>query len=538
MRKAPLIFLAIFLNSFILSAQGWQWARFTGNTNSDRCNAVARDSAGNCYATGNFYTKVTFGGTDYYDFTGKIAYYLVKYDRNGNVIWVAQAQGASGTAIAVDKTGNIYTAGYLSSPNKFGSTVITNCGIFIAKHDKNGVLQWAKGVTSTGGITHVSGMRFDGLGCLFLIGRFASSLTVGGTTLNAGGTNYDAFIARFDKNANGLWVKKAGGVDNDRAYGLVVDSIGNSYMAGTYAGSITYGTKTLNGGSNAYNMFLAKYDPFGNILWVRTGYGAGAATMLYTLAADKHCRNIYAPIEFSGNSFNYDTLIGTTYTGTNGYTLLTKYSSNGVPSLPTQIKLYGEVRSADRDSLGNVYYTGYAIGATTIGSFVLPNNSSDEMLVFKTDSMHTAQWAQFSSAATLDENYGLSICHDGTGGAYVGGYYSKASTIGNTPMAFSGVDDLFVARFSYLTGEEEKERTKNNFIVFPNPSGGNLFIKLPSSFSGEATLEVLNVLGEKIAQFSVSAGEADFFLSSGGIYFCRLISSSGELLGTEKVVIE
>ena len=93
-----------------------QWvARYNGPANlDDQAHAIALDSSGNVYVTGQ-----SIGlGTDY-------DYATIKYDLSGNEQWVGRYDGPAnyydvGTAIAVDASANIYVTG--SSANVGAST--------------------------------------------------------------------------------------------------------------------------------------------------------------------------------------------------------------------------------------------------------------------------------------------------------------------------------------------------------------------------------------------------------------------------------
>src|SRR5207245_295507 len=117
----------LLLKTSFLSAQVRQeWvARYNGPGNyEDKATAIALDAAGNVYVTGGSWGS----GTDF-------DYATIKYDSNGNQLWVARYNsgngGDSATAIAVDGAGNVYVTGWSSG----GSTLIDYATI---KYDSNG----------------------------------------------------------------------------------------------------------------------------------------------------------------------------------------------------------------------------------------------------------------------------------------------------------------------------------------------------------------------------------------------------------------
>ena len=81
-------------------------SRYNGPVNSgDGAKAIALDSTGNVYVTG-----YSFGSGTYTD------YATVKYDTDGNEVWAARYNGPGNhhdqaQAIAVDSSGNVYVTG-------------------------------------------------------------------------------------------------------------------------------------------------------------------------------------------------------------------------------------------------------------------------------------------------------------------------------------------------------------------------------------------------------------------------------------------
>jgi Secretion system C-terminal sorting domain len=83
-----------------------------------------------------------------------------------------------------------------------------------------------------------------------------------------------------------------------------------------------------------------------------------------------------------------------------------------------------------------------------------------------------------------------------------------------------------------------------NFTVYPNPSTG-IFTIQSSVASNQWSVEVYNVLGEQVYSNSpehsgplANSYQLDLSSNPNGIYFYRVISENGGLVGEGKIVIE
>ncbi len=92
-------------------------------------------------------------------------------------------------------------------------------------------------------------------------------------------------------------------------------------------------------------------------------------------------------------------------------------------------------------------------------------------------------------------------------------------------------------------GINELPATYSGILLFPNPSNGLFQLGIRNSQLGiNGTVEVYNMLGEKIysKQWTMNNGQLTIDLSSqsAGIYLYRVTSTSGELVGEGKLIIQ
>ena len=117
----------------------------------------------------------------------------------------------------------------------------------------------------------------DSAGNLYEAGGFAGTAVVGSVTLTSrGGT--DAYLAKYTPAGALAWVRVLGAAGSDIAYALALDAAGNAYLAGTFQNSIALGNSlALNGGTGAgFKSFLIRYSPQGTPEWVQQS-AAGSA---------------------------------------------------------------------------------------------------------------------------------------------------------------------------------------------------------------------------------------------------------------------
>ncbi len=302
---------------------------------------------------------------------------------------------------------------------------------------------WAKNAVGKG-YEIANCVKVDAFGNNYIVGHFFSdTLIFGNTTLtNKGSINDDGdiFIAKCDANGNVLWVKSAGGIGDDRAFSIALDTFGNIYIAGYYSWSptITFDSITLTGGDYA-NIFLAKYNVDGNVLWVKSA-GGTSNVQANSIIVDAS-GNIYMTGFFRSSTITFGS-----FTLTNsGYDdiFLTKYNTNG--DVLWAKKAGGtnrdEANSVSVDALGNAYITGFFESTTfTLDTITLINTNSDttgDIFLAKYDGNGNVIWAK--NAYGINSDLAESLAIDKWGNIYMTGLSSSSSiSFGSSILTNSG----------------------------------------------------------------------------------------------------
>ncbi|MBI1192752.1 MAG: hypothetical protein GC205_06200, partial [Bacteroidetes bacterium] len=106
----------------------------------------------------------------------------------------------------------------------------------------------------------------DAAGNSYVTGKFSTTFAIGDTTLVSAGRE-DIFVAKFDPNGELLWARRSGGVLEDQGIEIGIDAAGGVYAVGRFEVTADFGPITVASQGNV-DIFVVKYDTDGNFLWV------------------------------------------------------------------------------------------------------------------------------------------------------------------------------------------------------------------------------------------------------------------------------
>jgi hypothetical protein len=432
-----------------LESQTFEWAISAGGTDNDVARNIAADGLGNSYLVGFFRGTATVG-TFNLPSAGELDVVVIKYDLSGNVVWAASAGGERndiGLGIAVDYFGDTYITGRFSGTATFGPVTLTGAGspevffssdVFVAKYDKNGNVLWAKSFGPAAG----ESIALDNAGNFYLTGYFAGTATFGSYNITSAG-ELDIFVVKCDSVGNVLWARSGGGTVADQGLSIAVDSFGNSYVTGVFGETATFDSVSLTSVAGSADVFVAKYDSTGSVMWARSAGGADI-DQGYGIAVDAEGNSHVAGV-FRGNAtFGSFTLIS------NGADdiFVAKYDPDG-NVVWTQsaggISLDSGYGIAI-DTLGNSYITGSFVGTVMFGAFKVASAGGTDVFVAKYDSTGNVLWANSAGGTWQDSGHGIAVV--GPGSTLITGPFRETAAFGTINLTSIGNNDIFVARVS------------------------------------------------------------------------------------------
>ncbi|UUC45225.1 T9SS type A sorting domain-containing protein [Flavobacterium cerinum] len=246
---------------------------------------LAVDDAGNVYNSGKFgCNTLKFGAITVTKSIGNDAnynMYLVKYDTNGNEMWVRSTGSTTGTqtcarAVKTDSDGNVYTAGFFSDSVNFGNTTLNSSGgeqQFIVKYNPNGDVIWIRNANAPAGHNAICSIDTDENNNLYTTGIFNNAqVDFGNGVVLTNPVEIDGalFVVKYTPEGEAVWGRKALSLNKFNFVNINCVTENDIYISSSYNGTgMTFGNHTIVKSEENYNQFLAKlaYNPLNTTDW-------------------------------------------------------------------------------------------------------------------------------------------------------------------------------------------------------------------------------------------------------------------------------
>ncbi|MDB6029391.1 MAG: hypothetical protein JWM68_5614, partial [Verrucomicrobiales bacterium] len=410
--------------------------------------------------------------------------------------WVKTAGASTNDSakfVTTDPQGNVIVTGYFRETVTFGQTNLTttdgNLDGYVAKYTTNGTLIWIRQISGDGSVGDVGyGVTTDSSGNILVTGNFSGTATFGGTNLVSAGS-HDMFLAKYDPSGNVLWATRAGGANDDIGLHVAVDSSGNSIVTGYFRNLCSFGTTNLNSGSSNFSdSYVAKYNSSGQLLWVRQ-IGGSSFDSGYVAVADA-VGNIYATGYFNTSA----SVSGTTLTGTSDEMYLVKFDPAGTLLWARSTGSSGSDKgsSVAIDSTNGVYVSGWFQNTMAFPGTNLISRGSYDTFLAKYNVDGTFNWVRQIGGAGAD--FGQSVVVDNSGTICLCGDFQNTITLDNTSLTAAntnaGNSAIFLAKYDSngtLTAAKGFGNTRNNHAHIWSANTGELYVA--GNFSGSASFD-------------------------------------------------
>jgi hypothetical protein len=394
------------------------YSTYLGGSINDSVNAIAVDSSGYAYVTGET------GSTDFptvnplqASLAGGSDAFVTKLNPAGSALVYSTYLGGSdddqGNGIAVDSSGSAYVTGETGSTdfptvNPLQASLAGGSDAFVTKLNPAGSALVYSTYLGGSDDDQGNGIAVDSSGSAHVTGSTQSTdfptvnpLQASNKVSTAGYST--AFVANLNAAGSGLiYSTYLGGSDFDQGNGIAVDSSGNAYVTG-YTQSDDFPTvNPMQASQNGIqNGFVTKLNATGSALIYSTYLGGSNADGAYGIAVDS---SLNAYVAGFTNSTDFPTVN------------------------PLQASLSG----------GEYFLCGIHASYVCPDAFVAKLNSTGSALVYST----------YLGGSYDDEAYGIAV--DSSGNAYVTGFTQSTDFPTANPLqaSLAGPQNAFVARLN------------------------------------------------------------------------------------------
>ncbi len=257
----------------------------------------------------------------------------------------------------VDDNGNKFISGVFKSNIEEEVTSKGVFDIFIGEYDKDYNLKW---INSCGGklLDFYPNIVLDTINnYIYFVGGFQDTCYVGDNDTLFSSDAFDVFLNKYDLDGNLIWKKNfCKGPGNQKPTAIDIDKDNNIILAGQYADSAIFSTDTLaNPGAN---VFISKFDTEGNIIWNKSIACTNLATQITAIEAysDGYYFDGYFRDDFS---LDVGTITGTVPLKSDIFLYKTNFDGAGQWARRSYGSLHDVTGTITQDKYGNIYYTGY-----------------------------------------------------------------------------------------------------------------------------------------------------------------------------------
>jgi hypothetical protein len=419
--------------------------------------------------------------------------FFSRYNSAGKCLWAIEPGNnipCVVSRVSLDSNDNILMMGWTDETLSLNGLVV-GPGRFLAKFSPEGICSWVKHFNFYTGVVLQELCQMKDGGFMFAGLTTLQTVIIETDTLRSskpfGG---DLLLVKYDSNGNYLWSKVDGHTGAAGwVYSIKSDNIGYSFILGEQSrDTLILGSFILPNHNYGDQLFLAKYDKDGNVIWATNTSSRDAAISPQDMFITND-QKIYV-------------------TG-------------------------GVMRYTDPDSIrfGSKY-----IYMLDDGMFAACYDSNGNCLGVK--------HAEGIPGGTERPHFhGTSIAADDIGNCVVAGQFDGTAYFDATTLTSMGMKDIFITKCTPLTGVEEIKTTpQNQLLIYANPNTGKCNITIPEEFANEKNLvlQIFDLQGKLIQQSKIEIADGkiklDIRAQAKGMYTAVLSNDKKKYTG--KIVFE
>ncbi len=420
-----------------------------------------------------------------------------------NAQWVKQikSQGFDECLdLATDQSGNVYVTGQIEYIAAFDDGyVLESAGvhdIFLAKFDASGNRLWAKRAGSRLGGEKGHSIGVDAASNVYICGEIDDTSYFDNIQAIGRPAN-NTFVAKYDPNGNVLWVRHFETDSmNTRGYAIDVDPQGNVYACGATQKNCYYNGNLLLTSRGDYDAYVFKFDTYGNFKWIRQ-IGGSDSDKAYGVAVSG--QDLYVTGYFAGTAQFPQSVTLNGFGGTDFF--LAKFDTSGTLQWARQGGGVGFDRGYDVtvNVNGNILCTGEFGGHANFGNTTVNSAGLQDMFLASYDASGNALWAVRGGGP--EDDYGRNVTHDNNGNVFVGGDFADTAYFGPNRIISNGYADVYLVSY-------DSSASSTRFIKsFGGPNNdrgrgvgidGNGNIYFSGEFDHDITFDSFHITGDTL----------------------------------------
>ncbi|MDZ4121308.1 MAG: FG-GAP-like repeat-containing protein, partial [Candidatus Cloacimonadaceae bacterium] len=320
--------------------------------------------------------------------------------------------------------------------------------------------QWATSasVSSANGSVESRAIANDSMGNSYVVGSFSSIATFGAYTINSGSDQTsDIFVAKLDNSGEYVWVVQAGGSFSDNGNDIALDSTGSIVITGSFRGTASFGDISL---TSTYYSFYPGYGSLTEDIFV-------------------------AKLDSNGNWIWVASVVGT--------------SLNDI----------GNAIAVDNNS--NVYITGKFEDTATFGTTSLTVSGGQfdtDAFVAKLNSNGSWIWARKAGGISYEEGYDVVI--DNESNVVITGYFHATCSFGSYSLVCTsdGEFDIFVAKLdssgNWLWASKAGGNSSDYGFSLVSDTDNNIYVT--GRYENNAVFGIIDVSGSNVFVGKMNSG--------------------------------
>lgn len=375
--------------------------------------------------------------------------FVAKLDADGKALWSRKFGDGSGEyarRMKVDAAGNVVILGDFDATLDFGVGTHTSAGasdVFVAKLGPDGAPLWSRSFGDQA-VQLGTALAVDSAGSLFVGGRFNGSIDFG-TGVLASSADADAYVAKIDAEGAPVWSKSFGGTLDQRVNSLDADPLGAVVAAGSFQGTIDLGDQVHTSAGDS-DGFVVKLSPDGSTLWSRT-FGDASGQWTSSVTVDP-ASNILLAGGFKGTVDFGDgphmNLSGTDMfvakLDANGSVLWSRTFGD------TSNTKSASANAIACDPFGAVLVAGTFDGSVDFGDGTKTSGGASDIFLLKLDSAGSTLWSK--RFGDEEPQFQAGVATAATGHVFLTGYLTGTMDFGSMTLTSAGVEDVFLARLT------------------------------------------------------------------------------------------